>query len=35
MEILKLDSVCKYFGEVKALDDISFSVNKGEWVSIM
>lgn len=35
MEILKLVNIGKYFGEVKALDDISFSVNKGEWVSIM
>lgn len=35
MEILKFNGICKYFGEVKALDDISFSVNGGEWVSIM
>lgn len=34
-EILKLEGVCKYFGEVKALDNISFDVKKGEWVSIM
>ncbi len=35
MEILKFENICKYFGEVKALDNISFSVQKGEWVSIM
>ncbi len=35
MEILKCDGISKYFGDVTALDDISFSVNSGEWVSIM
>lgn len=35
MEVLKIDGICKYFGEVKALDGISFNVNKGEWISIM
>ncbi|MDA3053346.1 ABC transporter ATP-binding protein [Campylobacter sp. JMF_01 NE2] len=35
MEILKFNGICKYFGDVKALDDISFGVKKGEWVSIM
>lgn len=35
MEILKCDGISKYFGDVAALDDISFSVNSGEWVSIM
>lgn len=35
MEVLKINGICKYFGQVKALEDISFSVNKGEWVSIM
>lgn len=35
MEILKLSGISRYFGEVAALDDINFSVNKGEWVSIM
>ena len=35
MEILKLSGICKYFGDVKALDDISFAVKNGEWVSIM
>lgn len=35
MEILKFNEICKYFGEVKALDNISFSVNCGQWLSIM
>ncbi|MDA3047124.1 ABC transporter ATP-binding protein [Campylobacter sp. VBCF_06 NA8] len=35
MEILKFNGICKYFGDVKALDDISFGAKKGEWVSIM
>lgn len=35
MEILKFEGICKYFGEVKALDNISFDVLSGEWVSIM
>lgn len=35
MEILKFNKICKYFGEVKALDDISFSVECGQWLSIM
>ena len=35
MEILKFEGICKYFGEVKALDNVSFDVLSGEWVSIM
>lgn len=35
MEILKFNGICKYFGDVKALNDISFGAKKGEWVSIM
>ena len=39
MEILKVEHVSKVYGEgptaVKALDDISFSVNKGELVAII
>ncbi|HDX6330565.1 ABC transporter ATP-binding protein [Campylobacter fetus] len=35
MEVLNLKNISKYFNEVKALDDINFSVNKGEWISIM
>ena len=39
MEMLKVEHVSKVYGEgptaVKALDDISFSVNKGEFVAII
>lgn len=39
MEILRVENLCKVYGEgetaVKALDNISFSVNKGEFVAII
>lgn len=39
MEILKIEHLKKYYGsgdtEVRALDDISFSVEKGEFVAII
>ncbi len=39
MEILKVDNLCKTYGKgetlVKALDHISFSVEKGEFVAIV
>lgn len=39
MEILKVENLCKNYGKgetlVKALDDISFSVEKGEFVAIV
>src|SRR5690625_1256682 len=39
MEILKIDHLSKIYGKgetaVKALDDVSFSVNKGEFVAII
>ncbi|SHJ41322.1 putative ABC transport system ATP-binding protein [Clostridium cavendishii DSM 21758] len=39
MEILKVEGLKKYYGKgdnlVKALDDVSFSVNKGEFVAIV
>lgn len=39
MEILRCENLCKTYGEkdtcVKALDNISFSVEKGEFVSII
>lgn len=39
MEILKVENLCKTYGKdetlVKALDDVSFSVNKGEFVAIV
>lgn len=35
MDILKLVNVSKIYGELKALDKINLSVEKGEWISIM
>ncbi|MDO4754633.1 MAG: ATP-binding cassette domain-containing protein, partial [Bacillota bacterium] len=39
MEILKIEHLKKYYGsgdtEVRALDDISFSIEKGEFVAII
>lgn len=39
MEILRAENLCKTYGKgenlVKALDDVSFSVNKGEFVAII
>lgn len=39
MEILRTENLCKTYGkgenEVKAVDNISFSVNKGEFVAII
>ena len=39
MEILKVENLCKTYGkgenEVKAVDDVSFSVEKGEFVAIV
>ncbi len=39
MEILKVEHLCKTYGKgntlVKALDDVSFSVEKGEFVAIV
>ena len=39
MEILKVENLCKPYGKgdniVKALDDVSFSVQKGEFVAIV
>lgn len=39
MEILKVEHLCKSYGKgatlVKALDDVSFSVDKGEFVAIV
>lgn len=39
MEILKVENLCKTYGKgntlVKALDDVSFSVEKGEFVAIV
>lgn len=41
MEILKVENLCKFYGKegksnfVKAVDNVSFSVEKGEFVSIV
>ena len=39
MEILRVEHLCKTYGkgttQVKALDDVSFTVNKGEFVAIV
>lgn len=35
MSLLELKNVSKIYGELHALDNVSLSVNKGEWVSIM
>ena len=34
-EIIKISHLCKNFGEVKALQDINFSVLQGRWLAIM
>ena len=39
MEILRVEDLCKNYGKgetlVRALDHVSFSVNKGEFVAIV
>lgn len=35
LEILKIDGLSKYFSGLKAVDDVSFTVNKGEIFSII
>ena len=39
MELLRVEHLCKTYGtgenQVKALDDVSFSVNRGEFVAII
>ncbi|WP_094545920.1 ABC transporter ATP-binding protein [Petroclostridium xylanilyticum] len=35
MELLNINSICKYFSGLKAVDDVSFNVKKGEIVSII
>ncbi|MBQ9624629.1 MAG: ATP-binding cassette domain-containing protein, partial [Clostridia bacterium] len=35
MSLLELKNISKIYGNLKALDDVSFTVNEGEWVAIM
>ncbi len=35
MSLLEFQNVFKIYGELHALDDVSFTVNRGEWISIM
>ncbi|MCF6094405.1 ABC transporter ATP-binding protein [Microaerobacter geothermalis] len=35
MSIVQMKEVCKHYGNVKALDQISLDIKKGEWVSVM
>ncbi len=35
MNAIEVKNLCKFFGDVKALDDINFEVSKGQWTSIM
>lgn len=34
MDILSLRNVSKIYGELKALDQINLTVEKGEWIAI-
>jgi len=33
--LVEIDSLCKEFGNVRALDGVSFNVDAGEWIAIM
>ncbi|MBO5560451.1 MAG: ABC transporter ATP-binding protein [Firmicutes bacterium] len=35
MSLLEIKNISKIYGELKALDDVSLKVEKGEWVAIM
>ena len=35
MALLELNNISKIYGELKALDNVSLHVDKGEWVAIM
>ena len=35
MSLLELKNISKIYGDLKALDDVSLKVEKGEWVAIM
>ena len=33
--MLRVNNLCKYFGTLKALDDVSFDLNKGEVLAVI
>jgi putative ABC transport system ATP-binding protein len=33
--LVQVENLCKQFGSVRALDDVSFAVEEGEWIAIM
>lgn len=35
MSLLELNGISKIYGDLKALDNINFKVDNGEWVAIM
>lgn len=35
MELLKLEKITKYYGQKKVLDEVSFSIKKGEIFSLL
>lgn len=35
MGTVNVNNISRFYGEVKALDGVSFSVDKGEWVAVM
>ncbi|MDR0397242.1 MAG: ABC transporter ATP-binding protein [Oscillospiraceae bacterium] len=35
MSLLELRNISKLYGDLKALDDVSLSVERGEWIAIM
>ncbi len=35
MSLLEIKNISKIYGDLKALDDVSLKVDKGEWVAIM
>ena len=35
MSLLELKNISKIYGDLKALDNVSIHVDKGEWVAIM
>ena len=35
MSLLEIKGVSKIYGELKALDNVSLKVDKGEWVAML